>query len=136
MMEYWISWGLMQKLIFKIRKDINRHVVVEATGPTIYLLSYCLTNLWLSHLHEHIDWALNPEEWFMSMNISELIKDKEDDIIHMCSELSEEPDGGPFYDISINEFVKLLPKWKELVEAKIPTITITDNNGILTIVGS
>lgn len=125
----------MQKLVLKKLKDFNTYVVIEKSGTTIYLLSYCLTNLWLSHLHEHIEWALNPEEWYMSMNISELIKDKEDDIIHMCSELSDEPDGGPFYDISIAEFVKLLPKWKELVDANTRIITIVDNNGVIEISG-
>lgn len=124
----------MQKLVLKKSKKFNKFLIVEYSGDTIFYLGDTVTDFYLGDMNEYIEWALNPDEVYMGFNVAEL--EKENDYILIGSELSEQDDGGPFYKISIPEFIKLLLKWKELVEANVDTITITDNDGILDIVGS
>lgn len=77
-------------------------------------------------INEYIEWALNPNEWYMSLNVANL--EKEDDYILISSQISDEADGGPFFKISIDEFVKLLPRWKKLVDERAQEIIIIETD--------
>ncbi len=121
----------MQKLILEKPKNSKRYMIKDSSGNTIYLLGYCIVDLWLEVINEYIEWAINPNEWYMSLNVANL--EKEDDHILISSQISDEEDDGPFFKISIDEFVKLLPQWKKLVDEGAQEITIieTDEKKIL-----
>lgn len=115
----------MQKLILKKYKDSNKYILKDYQG-NIGMLAYCLTDIWLERIDEYINWALDPDEWYMSFNVAEF--EKENDYILIGSQLSDQENGGPYFKISITEFVNLLPKWKKLVDEGAQEITIIETD--------
>lgn len=121
----------MQKLVLEKIKDMKHYSPKEYLGNTINFLAYCIIDIWTEDIQHYINWALNPDEWYIGMNVADL--EKENDYILIGSNLSDQEDGGPFFKISIDEFVKLLPQWKKLVDEGVQEITIieTDDKKIL-----
>ena len=61
--------------------------------------------------------------------------EKEDGYILIGDETSEEPDGGPYLKISIDEFVKILDQWEQFCKTRPKEILITRKNGVFKIEG-
>ncbi len=124
----------IQKLNLILFKDYNRYSIEESDGDAIFLLGYCIVDLWPEVMHQYIEWALDPEEFYMSLNIAVL--HKEDDYIFINSQISDEPDYGPFHKISISQFVYLVQEWEKLIKVKTRHITIIQDEEKIIIVGT
>lgn len=122
----------MQKIILKIDK-YNKYEPMECEGNTIWLLENFLHDIIMHFFSSYIELATNPNEDQLETN--SVCLTKKNDIIAINSLFSDEADGGPFFKISIDQFVKLLKEWERLVNAKAQKITITEDNGIITIEG-
>ena len=78
-------------------------------------------------------WAESLDESSYGGNFSVLYK--EEGSVLIGEEMSEEPDGGPFFKISIEDFVKVLDQWEEFCKTRPKEILITRENGVIRIEG-
>ncbi len=122
----------MQKIILKI-DQYNKYEPMKCEGDTIWLLENFLHDIIMHFFSSYIEYATNPNEDQLETNSVYLTK--KNDIIAINSLFSDEPDNGPFFEISVDQFVKLLTKWEKLVKAKAQKISITEQDGIITIEG-
>ena len=58
--------------------------------------------------------------------------EKEDGYILIGDETSEEPDGGPYLKVTIEQFVKILDQWEQFCKTHLKEILITKENGTIT----
>lgn len=123
----------MKKLIFTFSKRLEIHEIAEWSGKTIGMLGLFLTDTSLRNIPSFIQWAHNQNEVEGGTNSTWLKKNN--GYVLIGSLFSDEPNGGPFFEISIDQFVKLLTEWEKLVKAKAQTITITEQDGVITITG-
>lgn len=122
---------MAQTIILASTPAFKGYLIEQSFGGTIHYLGYFIVDVWIEKLHQYITWAESSNEEFLYMNVAFLEKDDNNRDILIGSQLSEQQDWGPFYKISITEFIRLLPLWKELVEANVDTIIIVDNDGKL-----
>jgi len=128
----------MQKIILFKSKDNKDYSAKTSQGDTIYLLNRFLddqiTFLTKDKIEFYIKWCKDPSSDHIGTgNISFI--EKEDDTILIGSELSDQPDWGPFFKLPVDQFIKLLTTWQQLVEKEAQKITITDQDGQITIEG-
>lgn len=125
----------MEKAILILSPKSNNYVPQEYTKKTIpYLLNF-LHSITINSIPFYTEWALNPQKNEQGAgNTASLYK--KDNSIFIGFLYSDQPNGGPFFKISIKEFVKLLTEWGKLAKAQIPKIIITQSdNGFMTIKG-
>ena len=79
------------------------------------------------------NWALDENAFLSGGNYSSL--EKEDGFILIGCEFSEEPDRGPYFKLSIEEFVKILDQWEEFCKTKPKEILITRENDVIKMEG-
>ncbi len=123
----------MQKLILQ-PDNYNQYEPTKSIGNTLWILEYFLHDIRVSSIPAYIEWALDPTQTYLGQtNTTET--NKKNNIILINFIFSDEPDNGPFFEISIDQFVKLLKEWEKLVKAKTQKISITEQDGIITIEG-
>ncbi len=124
----------MQELILELDKD-NQYEPTKNIGHTLWILEYFLHDIRISSIPFYIEWALDQTQIYLGQtNTTET--NKKNSIILINFIFSNEPGGGPFFEISINQFVKLLKEWEKLVKAKTKKIIITQSDdGIIIIKG-
>jgi hypothetical protein len=79
------------------------------------------------------EWALDQTSDFTTSNYASL--QKEDGYILIGEEFAENLDAGPFFKISIEEFVKVLDQWEQFCKTRPKEILITRENGVIKMQG-
>lgn len=121
----------MQQLNLIKSSEFSVYLMESYTGPIAFLYNF-LIDVPMQFLPSYyIEWALDPKEIYGETNSTSLTK--KNSHILIGSLFSDEPNGGPFFEISINEFIKVLIKWEELLKAKPKEITLHEANGVITI---
>lgn len=124
----------MKKITLLFLPKYNIYELIEWSEKPIGMLGLFLTDMLMYFFPSYIEWATDPTQKELEGN-STVLK-KLDNIILVGSLFSDEPDGGPFFTISINQFVKVLQEWEKFSKAKAPQITITQlDNGEITVQG-
>lgn len=124
----------MNTLILILSPESNEYFAKEYTKKTFFYLINFFHNIRNSSIPSYIEWALNIKEKKLGAgNTACLIKKNNKIFIGFL--YSDKEDGGPYFEISIDQFVKLLKEWEKLVTAKTQKITITEDNGVITIDG-
>lgn len=126
----------MQKLILNFNK-FNQCEPITCEGETIGHLENFLHDIPIRILPYIINFALtessNTKNDYLTGNLASI--ERKDGIISISSLYSNEPNGGMVFRLSVDQFVKLLQEWEKLVNAKAQKITITEDNGMITIKG-
>ncbi|MGE0009714.1 MAG: hypothetical protein AB7F19_04165 [Candidatus Babeliales bacterium] len=123
----------MQKLLITLPDNFKTYTIDEYVGKIGYL-GYFLNDIRLHSIPTFTKWALNPHEFITGTNSAWL--EKKNNFILIGSLFADEPDGGAFFKISIDQFIKLLQEWQKLVESKTKKITIIQSDdGTMTIAG-
>lgn len=124
----------MQKLTLAFLDTHKDYEPIECIGPTINLLEYFLHDISPKRISVYIDWAQDPKQDLLGAGNTSYLE-KEDDKILVSSVFSEQKDGGPFFTLPVDQFIKLLTIWQQLVENGTQKITITEQDGQITIEG-
>ena len=115
----------MQKKVLELDK-YNQYEPIENSGETLWVLEYFLHGVGSNLITSHIEWALDPTELTLgAANLSFL--EKKNKVISISAIHSDDPDGGPFLELSTDQFVKLLYKWESLVKLNVKKIIITQS---------
>ena len=124
----------MEKVILMLSPESSEYTANKYTKQKFFYLINFFHSIRISSIPFYIQWVLNVKEKEQGAgNTAFLIK--KGNLVLIGFLYSDEPDGGPFFEISTGQFVKLLTEWEKFVKAKTQKITITEQNGIITIEG-
>ncbi len=114
-------------------KRIEIYEITAWSGNSIGIFGLFLIDVTLGIIPSFIQWAQNSNENEGGTNGTRLRKQNEK--ISISSLFSDRKDKGPHYIISIANFIRVLNEYEILIKSKTQKITITEDNGIITIAG-
>lgn len=120
----------MQKLLLIVPENFKTYIVDRYTGEIAYL-GYFLTGIGPGSATSFIEWALNSHQLKIETNSAWL--EKRNNHIRIGFLFADESDGGPYFEISVDQFVNLLQNWKLLITNDIQKISIIENQGLITV---